>query len=157
MIRYHALKNKPHVLRAQRLDEVLGEQPMLEFFLDGTEGPIRRPKDPERQRRFYSGKKKRHTVKNDVITDRAGRVLYLSGTCEGKKSDKTIADEEGYAFPPGSRLYQDKGFQGCAPPGAEIRQPKKKPRGGELTEQEKATNRMTNRVRIGASSTPSGA
>ena len=69
---------------------MLQAQPALEFFLDGTERPIRRPKHPARQKQFYSGKKKRHTVKNNVITDRDGRVLYVSGTVEGKKADKAL-------------------------------------------------------------------
>lgn len=134
--------------QASRLEALLQAQPVLEFFLDGTERPRRRPKDNELQKQFYSGKKKRHTVKNNVITDRDGRVLYLSGTFEGKKADKAIADEEGYGFPPGSTVYQDKGFQGHAPPGVQVKQPKKKPRGGELSEQEKASNQEINRERV---------
>ena len=76
------------------------------------------------------GKKKRHTVKNVLVTGPDRQVLYLSRTCEGKKHDKTIADEEDYRFPEDTGLYQDKGFQGYAPPGAAVRQPKKKPKAG---------------------------
>jgi hypothetical protein len=75
-------------------------------------------------------------------------VLYLSRTCEGKKHDKTIADEEDYRFPEGTVLYQDKGFQGYAPPGATTYQPKKKPKGRELTDEEKAENSAINAVRV---------
>ena len=39
-----------------------------EIFLDGTERPIRRPQDKDEQKNDYSGKKKRHTRKNLVIT-----------------------------------------------------------------------------------------
>lgn len=141
--------------RPHRLEEVLSQQPALEVFIDGTERPIRRPKDPERQKTCYSGKpthrrwvEKRHTVKNIVITGRDQRVLYLSGTYEGKKADKAIADGEDYGFPPGTTLYQDKGFQGYAPEGVEIKQPKKKPRGKQLTEEEKAGNSTINKVRV---------
>jgi hypothetical protein len=38
-----------------------------EIFIDGTERPIRRPRDNEAQRQSYSGKKKRHAKKNIVI------------------------------------------------------------------------------------------
>lgn len=134
--------------RPHRLEEVLREQPTLEVFIDATERPIRRPKDPDRQKTCYSGKKKRHTIKNIVITDREQRVLLLSSTYEGKKADKAIADGEDYGFPPGTTLYQDKGFQGYAPPGVEVRQPKKKPRGKQLTEEEKAGNAKINKVRV---------
>jgi len=33
-------------------------------------------------------------VKNNVITERGGKVVYLSGTYEGKRHDKKIADAE---------------------------------------------------------------
>jgi hypothetical protein len=38
---------------------------------DGTERRIQRPEDPEKQKIFYSGKKKCYTVKNIVIADAA--------------------------------------------------------------------------------------
>ena len=37
------------------------------FAIDGTERRRQRPKDQQEQKRFYSGKKKAHTVKNNVI------------------------------------------------------------------------------------------
>ena len=37
-----------------------------EVILDGTERPVQRPKDPEKQKEHYSGKKKRHTRKHRV-------------------------------------------------------------------------------------------
>jgi DDE superfamily endonuclease len=72
----------------------------------------------------------------------------LSATYEGKANDKSLADLEGYSLPSGSCLYQDMGFQGFVLAGVTIVQPKKKPRGGELTPQEKATNRRISSVRI---------
>jgi len=50
------------------LEAVLGECEGLEFIIDGVERPIQRPKNPERQRQFYSGKKKRHSIKNNLLT-----------------------------------------------------------------------------------------
>jgi DDE superfamily endonuclease len=49
-------------------------------------------------------------------------------------------------LPPGSCLYQDKGFQGFLLNGITIIQPKKKPCGGELTPPEKATNRRISSI-----------
>jgi hypothetical protein len=124
--------------------------PGLEFIIDGTERPIRRPKDADRQRKHYSGKKKRHTVKNNVITDkRTRKVKGLSPTREGKKHDKKLADEQDLEFPPGSTLYKDTGFQGYEPDNIDTIQPKKKPKGGELTAEEKAQNAAISRERIG--------
>ena len=63
------------------LQEVLAACPGLEFLIDGTERPIRRPQDGQRRRDDYSGKKKRHTKKNIVITDKAsGKVVGLGPT-----------------------------------------------------------------------------
>jgi hypothetical protein len=72
----------------------------------------------------------------------------LSATYEGKANDKSLADLEGYSLPPGSYLYQDMGFQGFALAGVTIVQPQKKPRGGQLTPAEKATNRRISSIRI---------
>ena len=67
---------------------------------------------------------------------------------EGKKHDKKLADELAIKYPTGIVLQQDTGFQGYAPDGVIMLQPKKKPRGGELTAEEKAANRELSRVRV---------
>lgn len=133
---------------AGNLEAILNECPALEFIIDGTERLINRPKDKVGRKKYYSGKKKAHTVKNDVIAERKGKVKYLSHTYEGKKHDKAIADEEEYEFPDGSTLWQDSGFQGYAPAGVTIVQPKKKPRQQELTDEEKQRNREISKERV---------
>jgi hypothetical protein len=75
-------------------------------------------------------------------------VCFLSITCEGKASDKTIAEQAGYTLPPGSCLYQDKGFQGFYLSNVLLFQPKKKPCGRDLTPPEKAMNRRISSIRI---------
>jgi DDE superfamily endonuclease len=75
-------------------------------------------------------------------------VCFLSHTCEGKASDKSLAELAGYTLPPGSGLYQDKGFQGFFLPGIMIVQPKKTPPGGELALPEKETNRRISSISI---------
>lgn len=67
-----------------KLSQVLSACPSLEFMIDGTERPINRPKDKEDCKTYYSGKKKAHTVKNNVISERKGKVLFLSDTYEEK-------------------------------------------------------------------------
>lgn len=129
--------------------ETAAEQGTENFAIDGTERRRQRPKNAEEQKRFYSGKKKTHTVKNNVIvTLGKRRVEYLGGTWEGKKHDKKICDEEKHEFPEGSTLYKDTGYQGYEPAGVNTRQPKKKPRGGELTQAEKEQNSLISSVRI---------
>jgi hypothetical protein len=136
-------EREPH-----RLEAVLQQCPSLEFIIDGTERRINRPKNKDDQKQYYSGKKKAHTVKNNVISHRGGKVVFLSDTYEGKKHDKAIGDEEDYQFPLGSKLWQDTGFQGYRPEGVITIQPKKKPRKGELTETEKQHNREISSQRV---------
>jgi len=118
------------------------------FFQDGTERPIQRPKNQAIQAVFYSGKKKRHCIKNNVVINQQAKIMLLTPTCEGKKHDKKIADETGLSLPAGSSLCQDTGFQGFALTNVTIIQPKKKPRGKELTPEEKESNRQISRLRI---------
>ncbi|QYO68520.1 transposase [Leptolyngbya sp. 15MV] len=136
-------EREPH-----RLEAVLRQYPSLEFIIDGTERRINRPKDKDDQNQYYSGKQKGHTVKNNVISHRRGKVVFLSDTYEGKKHDKAICDEEDYQFPPKSKLWKDTGFQGYEPKGVTTLQPKKKPRNGALTEAEKQRNRAISSERV---------
>jgi len=113
------MKDVKHVLEAC---------PGLEFIIDGTERPIQRPQDTKRQKENYSGKKKRHTIKNIVITDkRTKKIKALSDTKEGKMHDKKLMDDWEIEFPAGSTVTKDTGFQGYDPPNAIPIQPKKKP------------------------------
>jgi DDE superfamily endonuclease len=75
-------------------------------------------------------------------------VCFLSHTCEGKPSEKSIAELAGDTLPPGSGLYQEKGFQGFDLQDVTIVQPKKTPPGGELTPPEKEANRRISSIRI---------
>lgn len=125
--------------------------------IDGTERRIQRPRDQEKQAAHYSGKKKAHTVKNNVVVSLdSRRVEYLSQTYEGKKHDKKICDEEALTFPADVSLYKDTGFQGYEPPGVQTYQPKKKPRGQELSDEDRAQNHLISKVRIIAEHVISG-
>ena len=60
-----------------------------------------------------------------------------------------MADDQDYRYPQGTRLYKDTGFQGYEPSHTNTKQPKKKPGGKELREQDKDLNRRISKVRIG--------
>lgn len=144
--------------RTASIAELQKRCPGLEFIVDGTERPIGRPTQEPAQTEKYSGKKKRHTVKNIVLTDKQTKKIVLLGATEpGSKHDKRMLDETEVSLPPGSRLFQDTGFQGYSPFGIEIFQPVKKPRKGELTEDQKAGNREISRERIGVEHSIGGA
>jgi hypothetical protein len=127
----------------------LSNSATCEFTIDGTERRRQRPMEPEKQKEYYSGKKKAHSVKNNVIVDNGQRrIIYLSPTVAGKVHDKSLADDSGVEFPSGSTLLQDTGFQGYEPPGAVVLQPKKKPRGKELTPADRFVNQVISKTRI---------
>jgi hypothetical protein len=75
-------------------------------------------------------------------------ILFLSDTYEGSAHDKRIADGTPYPLPPGSRLMQDLGFLAFTLDGVEIIMPAKKPRGGSLTDEQKAENQQIARRRV---------
>jgi len=76
------------------------------------------------------------------------KVIFLTDTVEGKKHDKKLADETDYSLPDSSKLAQDTGFQGFNLENVAILQPKKKPKGGELSDLEKNINQWHSSLRI---------
>ena len=75
------------------LKNKLEQLDVCECYIDGTEREIPRSIDYETQKEYYSGKTKKHTVKNNVVSDNEGRILHLSETYNGKTHDKKILDE----------------------------------------------------------------
>lgn len=117
-----------------------------ELLHDGSEREVPRPQHKEKQEEQYSGKKKKHTVKNAFIATMFGVILFVSPTYAGRVHDKRIA--EGYQIPAGFTLWQDTGYQGYSPAGVRILQPDKKPKGKELTVEQKKRNRAISSVRV---------
>jgi hypothetical protein len=75
-------------------------------------------------------------------------IVFLSDTYEGSAHDKRIVDATPYPLPAGSRLMQDLGFLAFTLEGVEIIMPMKKPRGGSLTDVQKAENQQIARRRV---------
>ena len=140
------------VLPARRpadLEKLLAEVPELRLLIiDGAERPIRRPRDQQRKKEDYSGKKKAHRKKNLLVSSHERRVVYLGSTSPGSVHDKKLADESGLTYPPDTLLLKDTGFQGHEPPDCATLQPKKKPRGRPLHPIQKTINQVISRVRV---------
>jgi hypothetical protein len=128
-----------------------------DLVLDGTERRRQRPRDPERQVAYYSGKKKAHTDKNLLLVNMPlGQVTYLSPTSPGKSHDKKLADQQPLSYPRATTLGKDTGFQGYEPDQVFTFQPKKKPKGQELNLADKFFNRIFVAVRIQVEHTIAG-
>jgi DDE superfamily endonuclease len=87
-------------------------------------------------------------VKNVLLVNAALLILFLSDTYEGSVHDKRIADATPYPLPDGSELLQDLGFLAFTLDGVSSVTPFKKPRGGMLTDEQKAFNQQLARRRV---------
>lgn len=138
--------------RGRNLEELLRDFPELKelgILGDGVERPVRRPKDNEKQKNQYSGKKKRHTRKNIILTNpNTTEVLFLGKTQDGTMHDKKALDEEELETTIPVKLGVDLGFEGLTIDNVQIVLPWKKPKGKELTELQKQQNTCFARRRI---------
>jgi hypothetical protein len=142
--------------RTTNLDRLLAESGSLKLLLDGTDRPIRRPKNPEKQKECYSGHKKRHTVKNVMLTCQRA-VQFLSPTAPGSHSDKRLAEPlERVEFPTRSVVLSDLGFQGLNLSNRALIHPAKKPKGQELNPIVRPFNRVLAATRVGVEHVISG-
>jgi hypothetical protein len=114
-------------------------------IVDSFETPVPRPSIEPKQRRLYSGKKKEHTLKTEVITDINGEILDIDAGHRGPKSDKKLHEQSavGKQFP-NATMNGDLAYQGL--PASKV--PHKKPRGGELSAEQKEENRAFSSVRV---------
>src|SRR4051794_11138641 len=77
--------------RLQTVDEVEQYFPGFLSFIDTTEQPIpSRPTDNKRKTMFYLGKKKRHTVKMQLMVNNQGIIIHKLGHKKGSRHDYDI-------------------------------------------------------------------
>ena len=133
---------------ANELYVVLKNLGELLLFMDATERKIPRSVNYERQKYEYSGKKKYHTIKNNLITNDANQILYLSDSYQGSAHDKRIAQEAGLQFPEDTYLLQDLGYVGFAPENVTVLMPKKNYKTKPLSSYEQEINWLIGKVRV---------
>jgi DDE superfamily endonuclease/Helix-turn-helix of DDE superfamily endonuclease len=121
-----------------------------EVIIDGTERPVQRPKDVQKQKDCYSGKKKRHTRKHITGSTREKRIILLTKARDGKIHDKRQLDEAEVVehIPDEVSIEGDLGFQGLQNEFVNIHLPHKKPKGKELTETQKQENQEFSQHRV---------
>lgn len=137
-----------HKRRSNNIDDLLKEFPELkDIIFDGTELPVKRPK--KRQKQSYSGKKKRHTKKTQIAIDKKTKLIIgVSPPLKGKIHDKKQLEKTGWDKKLSDKInrYGDSGYQGMPSDNWTI--PEKKPRGGELTKEQKRANKKIAQERI---------
>ena len=119
-----------------------------EVMLDGVERPTVRRKNPTVQTKEYSGKKKRHTRKNIIVTDSKKKILVFTPTKHGKIHDKRLLDKSVLHLPEEVAKIVDTGFQGLQKQYANVFIPKKRSKYNPLTEVERQMNKLISSTRI---------
>jgi hypothetical protein len=117
------------------------------ILVDVTESPVERPK--RRQKRWYSGKKKRHTIKTQIVICALTQTIIAIFVDRGSTHDFKIWKKSiNVRVVEHIKIQADSGYQGIAKlhPNSEI--PTKKAKGKKLTEEEKENNRRIGSERV---------
>ena len=139
----------PGVARRKRLPALLRDTPGLAVIIDSFEQRTQRPK--RRQRAYYSGKKKAHTLKSQVAVDEeSGRFVDVSDSVPGRWADIKLLKRSRLLrrLPAGVGGIGDLGYTGIRdvhPSGA---CPRRKPRGQPRPPEDVRYNRAFSRRRI---------
>src|SRR5829696_4112731 len=137
--------------RRKRLPALLADPPGLAVVIDTFEQRTHRPK--RRQRAYYSGKKKAHTLKSQVgVDEESGRLVNVSDTVPGPWADIKLLEKSRLfkRLPKGVGGIGDLGYVGIGalhPSGAGA-SPRRKPRGKERPPEDRRYNRAFSRRRI---------
>ena len=123
----------------------LSQEEVESLIVDATEQPIERPwKD---QRSYYSGKKKRHTLKTEIRITKSGRIVHVSKSRPGAIHDFNLHKQEP-PLPIDSRAFVDSGYQGLDKLHKQTELPYKASKKKPLNPQEKEYNHALSRLRV---------
>ena len=103
----------------------------------------RRPRSSvqKKQRRWYSGKKKRHTVKAQIAVDGATRKIVCTAFANGRRHDFRLFKESRTRFRAGTEVRVDTGYQGINRIHGNSVLPRKRARKKPLTREDRIYNR----------------
>lgn len=126
-------------------DRTLTQDEIIKILLDVAEQPTQRPK--KKQKKSYSGKKKRHTLKAEIVMQDNGRILAVSKTANGRKHDFRIR-KEGKPLSGNSEKFADSGFQGLQKITNNVTLPFKGTKKKPLTDEQKQHNKKLSSFRV---------
>jgi hypothetical protein len=113
--------------------------------VDATETPIERPK--KGQRRFYSGKKKRHTLKTQLVIDPKTQAVICTTFAAGKEHDFHLFKRSKVKLKKQTQCLADRGYQGIQKLHPNSQLPKKKLKGKQLSQLDREKNQRLERTR----------
>ena len=96
----------------------------------------------------YSGKKKRHTQKTQIVADKLSRKILCTAFEKGRRHDFKLFKESKVHFKEESTCLVDTGYQGICKlhPNSEL--PKKKTKKKPLTKEDRKENQRISSIRI---------
>ena len=118
--------------------------------IDATECTVERPK---KQRQSYSGKKKRHTQKAQLVADQKTKRILATAFSEGKLHDFKLHDfkllgKSRLAILPATQCLADSGYQGLTKLHDNSQTPYKRDKRHPLTQEQREHNRQLSRERF---------
>jgi hypothetical protein len=119
-------------------DRTLTPDKLLRIIADVSEQPTQRPN--KKQKKSYSGKKKRHTIKTEIVIREDGKILSVSRSHKGRVHDFKIRRGE-KLLPKESLKLADSGYQGWQKLQSNVVIPYKKSRKRPLSKEQKDHNR----------------
>lgn len=135
------------------LPQLLKNTPGLLVLVDTFEQRVQRPAGHEAQQRWYSGKKKCHTIKSQIAVEGAtGQIVDVGESVPGPEADIAVLKGSGLLgrLPPGTGIVGDSAYQGLDKLHPEGYRPRKKPRGQPRPDEDRAYNREIARRRVKA-------
>ena len=134
------------------IEQALRDYPDLLAIIDATEQTVERSSDNEQQKVHYSGKKKQHTRKTQIIVNEKGVIRDVSASTPGSVHDLEHFRQSGAAqrIPKEVTAGGDSGYQGLHKELLDhsVFVPHKARRNHPLTEDEKLANCELSRERI---------
>ncbi len=124
--------------------------PELIAITDGTEQQIPRPKNKKKRKTHYSGKKKRHTVKNQITINLKGEIIHKPPHSPGRRNDYGILKIKHPVLSEELMVFYDLGYLGVEKdfPDQTSVLPYKKKKGKELLDYQKEWNKLQSKIRI---------
>ena len=143
-------KMYPITKRLKTPEEVENYFPGFLSFIDSTEQQIPRHVNKRKRKAYFSGKKKRHTVKNQMMVNKRGFIIHKTGYKKGRRHDYDIYKENHPATPKQVVNVFDLGYLGVEKDFQEQLSalPCKKKRNCELSVDEKEYNKIHSKKRI---------
>ncbi|MDJ0589825.1 MAG: transposase family protein [Pleurocapsa sp. MO_226.B13] len=115
------------------------------MLVDTTEQARERPSAYQEQKKYYSGKKGFHTLKNSVVSCAQGEdIIDVTVGARGPEADINLFRQQQNKFAESQEFVGDKAYVGAA----RTTTPTKKPKGRELTPEQKQENKQISRRRI---------